>query len=179
MRQILIAEAEAGSFGLPWKRDSTCFNFKFPKEVVHPDDIDKIAGSSDIDALVIGCDLSDYSFISDMINLTHLYIYSGENITDLSFIENLIHLRQLYVVGTHITSVEPLTKLTAEKSRLLAAAREKDNSPKNRLKTSLDYAFDAVCLESDSFDCAPKDLAEDNVLRTDEIIVNGKRMRHR
>lgn len=174
MRQIVISETEAGSFGLPWKRDSTCINFKFPKETVHPDDIDKIAGSSDIDALVIGCDLSDYSFISDMINLTHLYIYSGENITDLSFIEKLVHLRQLYVVGTHITSVEPLFKLTAEKSRLLAVAREKDD----RLRAYLDYAFDAVCLQSDSFDCAPKDLAEDNVLRTDEIIVNGKRMRH-
>ncbi len=175
MRQILIAEAEAGSFGLPWKNDSTCFNFKFPNETVHPDDIDKIAGSSDIDALVIGCDLPDYSFVSDMIDLTHLYIYSGENITDLSFIEKLVHLRQLYVVGTHITSVEPLFKLTAEKSRLLAVAREKDD----RLRAYLDYAFDAVCLQSDSFDCAPKDLAEDNVLRTDEIIVNGKRMRHR
>ena len=174
MRQILIAETEAGSYGLPWKKDSTCFNFKFPKETVHPDDIDKITDSSDIDALVIGCDLSDYSFISDMTNLTQLYIYSGENITDLSFIENLVHLRQLYVAGTHITSIEPLIKLTAEKSRLLTAAREKDN----RLRAYFDYAFEAVYLQSDKFDCNPKDLAEDNVLRTDEIIVNGKRMRH-
>ncbi len=173
MRQIAITDTEIGSYGLPWRYDSTCFNFRFPEETVHPDDIDKITDSSDIDALVICCGLSDYSFISDMTNLTHLYIYSGENITDLSFIENLVHLRHLLAAGTHITSVEPLLKLTAEKSRLLAAAREKDD----RLRAYLDYAFEAVCLQSDRFDCDPNDLAEDNVLRTDEIIVNGKRRR--
>lgn len=174
MRQIAISDTGIGSYGFPWRNNSTCFNFKFPKEAVHPDDIDKITDRSDIDALVIDCDLSNYSFISDMTNLTHLYIYSGENITDLSFIEKLIHLQQLLVVGTHITSIEPLLNLVAEKSRLLAAASEKDD----KLRAYLEYAFEGICLQSDRLDCNPNDLPDERVLRTNEIIINGKKKRY-
>lgn len=67
---------------------------------------------------MIGCELPDYDFISDMVNLRQLYIYSGGYLSDLSFIERLVCLKQLYIAESHITSLEPFASLTAEKSRL-------------------------------------------------------------
>lgn len=170
MRQILIAEEPGSSYGMPWKGDAPCFNFKHPNEHFRADEIENIGDSSEIEALVIGCDLPDYNFISEMVNLQQLYIYSGENLSDLSFIENLICLRQLYIAESHITSLEPFAALTAEKSRLYA------ESPKD-IMSMLKYVFEAVCIRSDCFDCDPNDLTDKYVLRTRELIINDKRAR--
>lgn len=171
MRRILIAEEPCSSFGLPWKGDAPCFNFKAPDEHFRADEIENIGDKSEIETLVIGCDLPDYDFISDMVNLRQLYIYSGENINDLSFIKKLVCLRQLYLAQSHIGSLEPLAVLTAEKSRLYG------ENPEN-IENILKYAFEAVCIRSDRLDCDPNDFTDRNVLHTREFVINNKRAGH-
>lgn len=61
------------------ERRRPCFNFNAPDEHFRADEIEKIGDKSKIETLVIGCDLPDYDFISDMVNLRQLYIYSGGN----------------------------------------------------------------------------------------------------
>lgn len=168
MRRILIADNPGSSYGMPWKGDAPCFNFKMPNEHFHVDEIENIGDKSEIGTLVIGCNLPDYDFISDMVNLQQLYIYSGKNLIDLSFIEGLVCLRQLYLAESHITSLEPFASLTAEKSRLY---REGPNDIEHMLK----YAFEAVCLCSDRLDCDPNELTDKYVLRTREFVINNKR----
>lgn len=170
MRRILIAEKPGSSYGMPWKGDAPCFNFNMPDEHFRADEIENIGDRSEIETLVIGCDLPDYAFISDMINLQQLYIYSGENLSDLSFIEGLICLRQLYIAESHIASLDAFVALTAEKSRLYG------ESPKG-IERILKYVFEAVCIRSDHLDCDPNDLADKDVLRTREFFINNKKAR--
>lgn len=170
MRRILIAEKPGSSYGMPWKSDAPCFNFNMPNEHYRADEIENIGDKSEIETLVLGCDLPDYDFISDMVNLRQLYIYSGENLSDLSFIERLVCLRQLYLAESHITSLEPLVSLTAEKSRLYSEGS-------NDIAHMLKYVFEAVCIRSDRLDCDPNDLTDKYVLCTREFVINGKRAR--
>lgn len=168
MRRILIAEEPCSSYGLPWKGDAPCFNFRVPDEHFRADEIENIGDKSEIETLVIGCDLPDYDFVSDMINLRQLYIYSGENLSDLSFIERLVCLRQLYIAQSHISSLEPLAALTAEKSRLY-------NEDPHNIESIFKYTFEAVCIRSDRLDCDPNDFTNQDVLRTREFVINKKR----
>lgn len=170
MRRILIAQQPGGSFGMPWRGDAPCYNFNFPNEHFCADEIDKAGDKSEIGTLVIGCDLPDYSFISQMINLRQLYIYAGEKLSDLSFIEGLVYLRQLYIAESHITSLQPLAALAAEKTRLY------NENPKD-IEHMLKYAFEAVCIRSDCLDTVPNELADCDVLRTREFIINDKRVK--
>lgn len=168
MRHILIAEKPASSYGMPWKGDAPCFNFNAPDEHFRADEIEKIGDKSEIEALVIGCDLPSYGFISDMVNLRQLYIYSGSDLSDLSFIERLVCLKQLYIAESHIISLEPFASLTAEKSRLY-------NEAPNNIGHMLKYTFEAVCIRSDHLDCDPNDLTDNYVLHTREFVINNKR----
>ena len=90
MRSVLVDNNAVGlkccSYEFPWKYDSNCFNYKVPDEFVMAKDVGEINNPKEIIALTIGCDLEDYSFISEMVNLRQLYIYSGKNIADLEFI---------------------------------------------------------------------------------------------
>lgn len=171
MRRILIAENPGSSYGMPWKGDAPCFNFNAPDEYFRADKIESLGDKSEIETLVIGCDLSDHDFISDMVNLQQLYIYSGGALRDLSFIEKLVCLRQLYIAESHITSLEPFSALTAEKSRLFGEST-KD------IVHMLRYVFEAVCIRSDCLDCDPNDFTDKYVLRTREFVINNKRAGH-
>ena len=89
-RFILLSEnngltTEQFALGFPWKHDSVCYNFNFPKEVITKEEIADI-DYDNIVTLVIGCDLDDYSFISQMDNLKQLYIYVGDNLDNISFV---------------------------------------------------------------------------------------------
>lgn len=144
MRRILIETTYKNprecSYGFPWKHDSICYNFKMPDETVMVSDLHSIAGSSDIEVLVVGCSLNDYAFLDGMANLRQLYIYHGENINDLSFLAELTNLRQLYVANSHIKNLDGLVALMNEQARI---------------RESLDvferimYGFEGICIESD------------------------------
>lgn len=143
MRRILIEnhelDLEQASYGLPWGHDSICYNFNSPNELVLETEIQNIETLSQIEALVIGCDLDDYSFIEDMSELRQLYIYTGNNITNLSFLSNLQDLRQLYIAGSNIDSLDGLIKLL-QKQKTVYDSLE----PSQRIT----YGLNAICVRS-------------------------------
>ena len=170
MRRILIEkeniDPKTCSFGFPWKHDSICYNFNMPNECVTAESIGKIEDPADIETLVIGCDLEYYSFISEMVNLKQLYIYSGANIDSLRFIKELNCLRQLYITNSHITSLEPLKDLIQQRKSLYDAETE--------MFKRLLMLIEGICIDSDK-DLDGKILKDPGFYVT-EIIINRKRI---
>lgn len=143
MKHILIdnhgVPVEQCGYSLPWKNDSVCMNFNRPDEIIDPDDIEHI--SNDVETLVIGCDLKDYSFIDQLINLKELYLYEGKNVTDLSFVENLVYLKQLMITGSHVSTVEPVKKLLEKKKEMIGEG-------KDFMHDWYPYVMEGICVES-------------------------------
>lgn len=170
MRRILIEKEDIDpktcSFGFPWKHDSICFNFNSPNECVTVESIGELEKLDDIETLVIGCDLDDYSFIGNMINLKQLYIYAGANIDSLDFINNLNCLRQLYITDSHITSLEPVKYLIQQRKSRYDAETE--------IFKRVLMIIEGICIDSDN-DLDGKILKEPDLPVT-EIIINRKRI---
>ncbi len=164
MRILINDTLEKQSFWMPWDSDATCYNFKFPEETILPDKLDTIEDKYAVKTLVIKCDLPDYRFISEMKNLTQLYIYTGNNISDLSFLEDLVKLQQILIVGTHIASLESLVKLIKAKKKLY------DEMPDNSMQ-KIFIKIDGVCIQSDGYIGDGSELIMQNICST-EIIVN-------
>lgn len=171
MRRILIDGEKISpkecSYGFPWRHDSTCYNFRMPEESIAAMEVGEIKRKDDIETLVIGCDLSDYGFIKDMVNLRQLYIYSGKNIYNLEFTKGLNKLSQLYVTDSHVEALEPVVQLIKARKELFDA--EKD--PHKRL-----FMFiEGICIDSDcDLDGSP--LAEFDGF-VSEIIINRKKIK--
>ena len=170
MRKILVdksfVDLNKWSCGLPWKHDSNCFNFKMPDEFVLDSAIYYIKNPLEIETLVIGSDLEDYSFISRMSNLEQLYIYSGKNIDNLDFVEDLVNLRQLYISESNIKEIDSLVELVREQNAIF---RDLEGIKK------LQFGFTAICVKSS------KDLDGQALVKQgwniSEIIVNDKQLR--
>ena len=100
MRHLLIdkykVDVKNSSYGCPWKYDVTAHNFIFPEESILNSDIETIDYWEDIQSLVIRCDIDNYDFISKMINLRQLYIYTGKNLNNISFVKKLNKLSHIY-----------------------------------------------------------------------------------
>ena len=168
MRNVLIAEEKIDCFPMPWKHDSTCFNFRVPDEHFHS--AEELCGSADmadIETLVITSDLEDYSFISEMTGLRYLYIYSGVNLGDLSFIEELVDLQHLCLYNTHITSLESLMRLAEKKDKLFFGSDD--------LFSRLQASIHAVYIDSDCLDFDLKKLGEYKSLTVaGDFFINGR-----
>ena len=167
MRRILIEkeniDPKSCSFGFPWKHDSICYNFRMPEECVTADSIGELVNKDDIEILVIGCDLSDYSFIEDMVNLKQLYIYSGANIHSIDFISKLNRLSQLYIVDSHIETLNPVIELIKERKRLFDLETD--------IHKRLSMMIEGICINSDK-ELDGKSLKKQNFYIS-EIIINN------
>lgn len=165
MRRILIDEVEVDvknvAYGLPWKYDATCYNFRKAEEWVHVSEINSIK-KKEVEVLIIGCDLEDYSFISDMTNLKQLYIYSGQNIKDLDFVKDLVNLNQLFVADSKVESAEGVVELLRKKAEIIDA----ETDPMKKIIRQIE----AVCIETESEKVTKKELKAANPYYA-EIIV--------
>lgn len=172
VRRILIANRKVNpkecSYGFPWRSDVPCFNFRMPDELVLDSELGNIVDKTEIETLVIGCDLENYDFISDMTNLKYLYIYSGNNISNIDFCEKLVALQQLYIVGSHIDSLDSLIRLVAEKKR----RKDAEDDSYERIR----YNIEGICIESDCKCIGGKELFSVG-LRIGELIINEKPIR--
>ena len=160
------------AYPLPWKSDATCFNFKSPEIVVHPDNIMvEIEKPEQVESLVIACDLKDYSFIEEMTNLTQLYIYSAENIKDLEFLKQLVKIRQLCLGNINVESLDGLVKLIDLKYQ-----KYKEIEEINDLEGRLTYGFEGVYIQSNKYEGNGMELIKPNICRGD-MVVNGTRVK--
>ncbi len=65
------SQIEKEAYPMPWRSDACCYNFHTPKIFIPDDRINEmITDPLDVETLVVTSDLEDYSFISDMKNLT-------------------------------------------------------------------------------------------------------------
>lgn len=169
MRRILIEnegiDATQRGFGMPWAYDATCYNFRMPNETIAAEEVTTLANKKEIESLVIGCKLNDYSFIKDMKNLRQLYIYNGDHMEDMDFIKELVNLSQLYIANSHIRSLEPLLRLISlQKIRV----EQEENAMKRMFMT-----IQAICIESDN-ELDGSELLESGVYIS-EFIINRKK----
>ncbi len=174
MRRILIEnkmlDPKQCSFGFPWRSDVPCFNFRIPEECVLASDVHKITDKDNIETLVIGCDLDNYGFISDMVNLKFLYIYKGGNVKSLDFVKKLVRLQQLYIAETHISDLSPLYLLAKEKEELMR------NEP--NVMRGTDYMFSGICIKTDK-EIQDAHTLIDAGIYISELIIGSKRIRKR
>lgn len=153
---------------LPWASDGTCFNFKSPTKVIHPNSA--ISELGEVETLVINCNLPSYDFISSMVNLTQLYIYKGNNISDLGFLKNLVKLRQLCILDTHIESLQSLVELINLKYKCYKELPEEKDFWGRRT-----YGFEGVCIISDAYHGDGSELLKADICSSD-ILVNKNRI---
>lgn len=174
MRRILVDSKEVDisecSFAMPWRSDSVCYGFKFPTELIKTEDVDKLTDKQNIESLVIGCPLSSYDFISNMENLTNLYIYNGENLTDISFIRNLLKLDHLYIAKSHISDLEPLDFLLKEKQKHIEAEED--------IIEKLLFTMSGISLGTDCSINDPERLFDSGNIIS-ELLINGEKIRKR
>jgi hypothetical protein len=172
MRKILIDRNVTNpgecSYGFPWKHDTICYNFRTPDEVIRVNEIENIVDKSNIETLIVGCNLTDFDFITGMINLRQLYIYSGNGITNLLFLENLYKLQQLYIADSHIQNMEELVQLMKNKKACV------DNEVD--LWKKIDYGMEGIYISSDRYSKDGTELLAPG-LYVSEIIVNRKHLR--
>lgn len=147
MRRILIdnhkVDPRECSYGFPWRHDSICYNFKIPEELVMAGEVGNMADKAGVETLVIGCDLDDYGFINDMVNLRQLYIYTGNNLRSTGFFSKLLRLRQLYIKDSHIRSLDGMMNLLKDMKK----AFDEERDPVKRLFGGME----GISIESDCF----------------------------
>lgn len=171
--RILIDEHDRDVYFLPWSADAICFNFKAPDRFITPGrEMEEIKRPSYVETLVIGCDLSDYSFISRMKNLKQLYIYTGMNLEKLDFFENLVYLQHICIC-CNAASIDPLLKLIEKKYALYKQMPESED-----FKGRLMYGIDGLFLSSPSYKGDASIFLKSDICRS-EIIVNGQRITFR
>lgn len=170
--RILIGKEKSTdiAYPLPWKSDGTCFNFRAPTRAISP--TTKINTPEKVKTLVISCDLSEYSFIGEMVNLEQLYIYEGKNVTELSFLKELTKLQQLCIVGTNLEFLDGLVELIEKKSEIYQEFADK--SPAEELRGRLTYGFEGIYLQSDKYEGDGKEILMPNILRKKDVCINGK-----
>ena len=146
MRRILIAkpgtDLKRQCYSLPWKYDSTCYNFREPDELISDTGAITIPDPMDVGTLVIFSNLKDYSFVMGMKNLEQLYIYKAKHINDVSFLEKLVKLRQLCIANSKITNLNGL-------ERLMRRKRELYDSSKKNMMANITYGMEGIFLNSE------------------------------
>ncbi len=169
MRVLIDTEGKINiPYFLPWAIHATCFNFRSPTKVIYPGS--EIREPDKIETLVINCDLRNYEFISSMVDLTQLYIYSGNNISDLRFLKNLVKLRQLCVLDSHIASLQSLIELIDLKHKCY-----KEFPADKDLLGRIKYGFEGVCIRSDAYHGDGSELLKADICFS-EILVNKNRI---
>lgn len=169
MRVLIDTEGKINkTYFLPWTIHATSFNFRSPTKVIYPGS--EIREPEKVETLVINCDLRNYGFISSMVELTQLYIYSGNNISDLRFLKNLVKLRQLCILDSHIGSLQSLIELIDLKYKCYKGSPA-DKALSGRIK----YGLEGVCIRSDAYHGDGSELLKADICFS-EILLNKNRI---
>ncbi len=142
--QILPKESknENVAYPMPWRSDAYCYNFHTP-EIFIPDDsiCEMITDPLEVETLVVTSDLTDYGFISEMENLTQLYLYNCRQLYDLNFLEKLVKLRQILIAHSDIAELKSLDVLFCNKKNAY------ENSA-NDFEARMTYGVEGIYIHS-------------------------------
>ena len=134
-----------------------------PTELVSDSDVHSINYPLEIETLVIGCDLTDYSFISRMENLKQLYVFTGKNIDSLTFVRGLYKLNQLYIAESQIQALDDLDELMRRQKVVLDGMKGVER---------LLFGLKAICVNSSNN--LNGNMLLETGLSASEIIINHK-----
>ena len=140
------SQIENEAYPMPWRSDACCYNFHTP-EIFIPDDRinDMITDPLDEETLVVTSDLEDYSFISDMKNLTQLYLYNARHLWDISIFKELVKLRQICIMNSKVICLDGLNALLVNKKKASKAMSDDFNA-------RITYGIEGIYIHSDESD---------------------------
>ena len=129
--QILPANSNPKDeiYPMPWRSDACCYNFHTPKIFIPDDSIrEMITDPLEVETLVVTSDLKDYSFISEMKNLTQLYIYNAKHLWNISFLRELVKLSQICIMNSKVICLDGLNALLVNKKKASKAMSDDFNA---------------------------------------------------
>ncbi len=130
-------------YRMPWSSDAICYNFNEPEIFIPDDAIDEmITDPLDVETLVVTADLKDYSFISEMKNLTQLYLYNAREFWNLNIIRDLVNLRQICIMHSKVICIDGLNTLLMNKKKLIDLAS-------NDFGARIGYGIEGIRIHSD------------------------------
>ena len=157
-------------YPMPWRSDAYCYNFNIPKIFIPDDRIgEMITDPLDVETLVVTSDLEDYGFISEMKNLTQLYLYNCCKLCDSVFLEELVNLRQILIAHSRLADLKSLETLILNKKK---AYENADNDFEARMT----YGVEGIYIHSSKSEIEQHILNRQGVY-IGELIINGKQGR--
>ena len=164
------SQIEKEAYPMPWRSDACCYNFHTPKIFIPDDRINEmITDPLDVETLVMTSDLEDYGFISEMKNLTQLYLYNCRRLRDPAFLEELIKLRQILIAHSRLADLKSLETLILSKKK---AYENADNDFEARMT----YGVEGIYIHSSKSEIEQHILNRQGVY-IGELIINGKQGR--
>ncbi len=131
------------AYMMPWRSDAICYNFNAPEIFVPDDAIDEmIRDPLDVETLVVTADLKDYGFVSEMKNLTQLYLYNAREFWNLNIIRDLVNLRQICIMHSKVICLDGLEMLLENKKKLIDLAS-------NDFGARIGYGIEGIRIHSD------------------------------
>lgn len=163
-------EIENKAYPMPWRSDAYCYNFHTPKIFIPDDRINEmITDPLEVETLVVTSDLEDYGFISEMKNLTQLYLYNCRRLRDPTFLEELIKLRQILIAHSDIADLKSLEALILNKRKAYENAT-------NDFEARMTYGAEGIYIQSQRRMIEQQILNKHSVY-IGELIINGNQGR--
>lgn len=164
------SQIENEAYPMPWRSDACCYNFHTPKIFIPDDSISEmITDPLDVETLVVTSDLKDYGFISEMENLTQLYLYQSRQIYDLGFLEKLVKLSQILIAHSSISDLKSLATLILNKKKAYETAA-------NDFEARMTYGVEGIYIHSRNRRIEQQIMNKHGVY-IGELIINGKQGR--
>ena len=140
------SQIENEAYPMPWRSNACCYNFHTPKIFIPDDRISEmITDPLDVETLVVTSDLEDYSFISDMKNLTQLYLYNARHLWDISIFKELVKLSQICIMNSKVICLDGLNALLVNKKKASESMSDDFNA-------RITYGIEGIYIHSDESD---------------------------
>lgn len=164
------SQIENEAYPMPWRSDGYCYNFHTP-EIFIPDDSirEMITDPPEVETLVVTSDLNDYGFISEMENLTQLYLYCCHHLCDMAFLEKLVKLQQIVIAHSTIADLASLDMLLINKKKAYENAVDD-------FEARMTYGVEGIYIHSRRR-MIEKRILDKHGVYIGELIINGKQGR--
>ena len=164
------SEIENEAYPMPWRSDAYCYNFHIPEVFISDDRMgEMITDPLEVETLVATSDLEDYDFISEMKNLTQLYLYNCRRLCNPDFLEELVKLRQILIAHSGITDLKSLDTLILNKKKAYENAT-------NDFEARMTYGVEGIYIHSRNRRIEQQIMNKHGVY-IGELIINGKQGR--
>ncbi len=102
-----------GQYPIPWDSTANAYKMILPNVYISKEDInDKEIMCQlkkfKVEGCYIFCELENYDFLNDFVDMKDLNIYSAYNLRDFSFLENCTKCDLLFVSRAHLSNIDQI-----------------------------------------------------------------------